>query len=85
MHTQAHATHRAHLLYRFVIFYYFLLLLVCVFVCAFVCFVCSQPRRISAIGLAERVSSERCEPVGGTVGYRIRLENKDSAQTRCEF
>lgn len=44
--------------------------------------VCTQPRRISAIGLAERVSSERAENVGETVGYNIRLENKTSEQTQ---
>ena len=32
--------------------------------------VCTQPRRIAAIGVAERVASERAEAVGGTVGYR---------------
>jgi ATP-dependent RNA helicase DHX57 len=47
--------------------------------------ICTQPRRISAIGLAERVSSERAMRVGGQVGYRIRLENKTSRDTRLEF
>lgn len=37
--------------------------------------VCTQPRRISAIGVAERVASERLEAVGQTVGYQIRLES----------
>lgn len=36
--------------------------------------ICTQPRRLSAIGVAERVASERCERLGATVGYRIRLE-----------
>ena len=35
--------------------------------------VCSQPRRLSAIGVAERVASEWGRPVGSTVGYHIRL------------
>ncbi|OXV11193.1 hypothetical protein Egran_01043, partial [Elaphomyces granulatus] len=34
--------------------------------------VCTQPRRISALGLADRVSAERCSPVGHEVGYIIR-------------
>ena len=42
----------------------------------------TQPRRISAIGVAERIASERCERVGETAGYSIRLENKRSARTR---
>jgi ATP-dependent RNA helicase DHX57 len=47
--------------------------------------VCTQPRRISAIGVAERVADERNERVGNTVGYQIRLENKISASTRLTF
>lgn len=47
--------------------------------------VCTQPRRISAIGVAERVSEERIERVGNTIGYQIRLENKISGNTRLTF
>ncbi|PVD36953.1 hypothetical protein C0Q70_03946 [Pomacea canaliculata] len=39
--------------------------------------ICTQPRRISAISVAERVAAERCEKCGGensSVGYQIRLE-----------
>jgi ATP-dependent RNA helicase DHX57 len=45
----------------------------------------TQPRRISAIGLAERVAAERCEPCGGVVGYSVRLESKRCAATRLLF
>lgn len=38
--------------------------------------VCTQPRRISAISVAERVAQERSEPLGQSVGYQIRLEKK---------
>ncbi|KAI9736185.1 MAG: hypothetical protein M1834_001070 [Cirrosporium novae-zelandiae] len=38
--------------------------------------VCTQPRRISALGLADRVSDERCSTVGDEVGYAIRGESK---------
>ncbi|KAF7714291.1 DEAD/DEAH box DNA/RNA helicase [Penicillium ucsense] len=38
--------------------------------------VCTQPRRISALGLADRVSDERCSTVGDEVGYIIRGESK---------
>lgn len=36
--------------------------------------VCTQPRRISAITVAERVAYERDEKLGESVGYQIRLE-----------
>ena len=45
----------------------------------------SQPRRISAISLAERVAFERCETVGDICGYFIRLESAMSAATRLMF
>ena len=40
--------------------------------------VCTQPRRISAISIAERVAEERGETVGstGSTGYQIRLESQ---------
>ena len=42
----------------------------------------TQPRRISAIGVAERMASERCETVGNTIGYSIKLEKRMSKNTR---
>ncbi|XP_028777530.1 DExH-box ATP-dependent RNA helicase DExH1 isoform X2 [Neltuma alba] len=47
--------------------------------------ICTQPRRISAISVAARVSAERGESLGETVGYQIRLEAKRSAQTHLLF
>ncbi|XP_030443031.2 LOW QUALITY PROTEIN: DExH-box ATP-dependent RNA helicase DExH1 [Syzygium oleosum] len=47
--------------------------------------ICTQPRRISAISVAARISSERGEALGETVGYQIRLETKSSAETRLLF
>jgi hypothetical protein len=47
--------------------------------------ICTQPRRISAIGLAERVAEERAEKVGDTVGYRIRMEVKGGQNTRLFY
>ncbi|GAB7365447.1 hypothetical protein MBLNU230_g6521t1 [Neophaeotheca triangularis] len=38
--------------------------------------VCTQPRRISALGLADRVADERCGRVGEEVGYAIRGEQR---------
>ena len=46
---------------------------------------CTQPRRISAIGLAERVSNERCTELGDEVGYVIRGESKMSQKTEITF
>jgi HrpA-like RNA helicase len=34
---------------------------------------------------AERVAAELGEQIGGTVGYQIRLENRQSAKTRLLF
>eukprot|EP01048_Picozoa_sp_COSAG05_P007657 COSAG05_NODE_546_length_8763_cov_12.991228_3_plen_529_part_00 len=47
--------------------------------------ICTQPRRISAVSVAERVASERGEPVGRSVGYQIRLERKSCAETKLLF
>ncbi|KAF1941489.1 DEAD/DEAH box helicase-like protein [Clathrospora elynae] len=38
--------------------------------------ICTQPRRISALGLADRVADERCSRVGDEIGYTIRGESK---------
>ena len=40
---------------------------------------CTQPRRISAIGVAERIAGERGEAVGrGAVGYAVRGDSRQS-------
>lgn len=47
---------------------------------------CTQPRRISAMGLADRVAEERCSAVGEEVGYIIRGESKRSLElTKITF
>ena len=46
---------------------------------------CTQPRRISAISVADRVANERGERLGASVGYQIRLEAKRSRDTRLLF
>jgi len=33
--------------------------------------ICTQPRRLSTIGVAERVAEERVEKIGNTVGYQV--------------
>ncbi|KAJ8013856.1 hypothetical protein DPEC_G00034150, partial [Dallia pectoralis] len=47
--------------------------------------ICTQPRRISAITVAERVAQERAERLGNSVGYQIRLETVRSAATRLLY
>ncbi|MDM8547453.1 ATP-dependent helicase HrpB [Candidatus Venteria ishoeyi] len=43
-----------------------------------------EPRRLAARAVADYMANQLGEPVGKTVGYRIRLENKISADTRIE-
>ncbi|KAK9095923.1 hypothetical protein Sjap_021420 [Stephania japonica] len=51
--------------------------------------VCTQPRRIAAISVAERVGEERCEPPLGTtgslVGFQVRLDSARSDKTKLLF
>lgn len=44
-----------------------------------------EPRRIAARAAASFMANQLNEPVGTTVGYRIRFERKVSAQTRIEI
>jgi ATP-dependent helicase HrpB len=43
-----------------------------------------EPRRVAARAAAEFMARQLGEAVGGTVGYRIRFDNKVSARTRIE-
>ncbi|KAJ3194151.1 hypothetical protein HK101_003398 [Irineochytrium annulatum] len=47
--------------------------------------ICTQPRRISALSLAERVAQERAEKVGDSVGYVIRGDAKRGRDTLLTF
>ena len=50
--------------------------------------VVTQPRRISAISVAERVAAERgeeCGKRGGLIGYSVRLESCSCPSTQCLF
>ncbi|XP_048502052.1 DExH-box ATP-dependent RNA helicase DExH6 isoform X2 [Beta vulgaris subsp. vulgaris] len=47
--------------------------------------ICTQPRRISAMSVAERISHERGEEIGETVGYKIRLDTKGDRQSSILF
>ncbi|MSQ67463.1 MAG: ATP-dependent helicase HrpB [Gammaproteobacteria bacterium] len=44
-----------------------------------------EPRRLAARAAASFMAAQLGEPVGATVGYRIRFERKISAQTRLEI
>ncbi|KAL5176718.1 DExH-box ATP-dependent RNA helicase DExH3 [Glycine soja] len=52
---------------------------------AFCSIICTQPRRISAMAVAERVSAERGEPLGETVGFKVRLEGMKGKNTHLLF
>eukprot|EP01060_Flectonema_neradi_P034314 TRINITY_DN5980_c0_g1_i1.p1 TRINITY_DN5980_c0_g1~~TRINITY_DN5980_c0_g1_i1.p1 ORF type:complete len:1281 (+),score=197.77 TRINITY_DN5980_c0_g1_i1:45-3887(+) len=47
--------------------------------------ICTQPRRISAVTVAERVAAERGVPIGSEVGFQVRFEGKRSPDTRLMF
>ncbi|KAJ8553471.1 hypothetical protein K7X08_024149 [Anisodus acutangulus] len=47
--------------------------------------ICTQPRRISAMSVAERVAAERGESIGESVGYKVRLEGMRGRDTRLLF
>ncbi|KAJ0049658.1 hypothetical protein Pint_16938 [Pistacia integerrima] len=47
--------------------------------------ICTQPRRISAIAVSERVAAERGEKIGESVGYKVRLEGIKGRDTRLLF
>jgi len=44
-----------------------------------------QPRRLAARLLARRVASERNEPLGGEVGYQVRMESHVSDRTQIRY
>jgi len=47
--------------------------------------ICVEPRRIAARSLAQRVASETGGEPGGFVGYRVRFDQRISAETRIEY
>ncbi|KAI7997052.1 hypothetical protein LOK49_LG10G00808 [Camellia lanceoleosa] len=47
--------------------------------------ICTQPRRISAMSVSERVAAERGEKLGETVGYKVRLEGLKGKDTHLLF
>ncbi|XP_044006337.1 3'-5' RNA helicase YTHDC2-like [Aphidius gifuensis] len=47
--------------------------------------ICTQPRRLSAVSIAERVAFERSENIGQTFGYQIRLESRVAPKTLLTY
>ncbi|KEG12029.1 putative ATP-dependent DEAD/H RNA helicase [Trypanosoma grayi] len=47
--------------------------------------ICTQPRRISALSVAHRVSEERGEACGDSCGYVIRFDNMTSSNTKIVY
>ncbi|KPA85805.1 putative Atp-dependent DEAD/H RNA helicase [Leptomonas pyrrhocoris] len=47
--------------------------------------ICTQPRRISALSVAQRVATERGEACGDSCGYIIRFENMTSPHSRIIY
>lgn len=45
----------------------------------------TQPRRVSAVSVAKRVSQERNDKIGGIVGYHVRFDVRRSKDTRVLF
>ena len=49
------------------------------------CVGCTQPRRVAATSIAQRVADEMDVTLGETVGYTIRFEDMSSDQTVLKF
>ena len=47
--------------------------------------ICTQPRRVAALALSDRVAAERCSSEGDEVGYIIRGDSKVSSRTKITF
>ena len=47
--------------------------------------VCTQPRRVAALSVAQRVAEEMDVPVGSTVGYAVRFDECRSPASRIVF
>ena len=49
------------------------------------CIACTQPRRVAATSIAQRVADEMDVTLGSTVGYTIRFEDMSSSETVLKF
>lgn len=46
---------------------------------------CTQPRRVAAISVAQRIAEEMGEGLGFSVGYKIRFDDKTSRSTKIKI
>ena len=46
---------------------------------------CTQPRRVAATSLAERVAAEQNTRLGTRVGYSVRFDDKSSQDTKIKY
>lgn len=49
------------------------------------CVVCTQPRRVAAVTIAQRVADEQGCSVGDKVGYTIRFDDRSSYKTKIKY
>jgi HrpA-like RNA helicase len=49
------------------------------------CVVCTQPRRVAAVTIAERVANERNCHLGDEVGYSIRFDDRSGPLTKIKY
>ncbi|XP_010522055.1 PREDICTED: DExH-box ATP-dependent RNA helicase DExH6 [Tarenaya hassleriana] len=47
--------------------------------------ICTQPRRISAISVSERISCERGESIGHDIGFKVRLQTRGGRHSSVVF
>jgi len=47
--------------------------------------ICTQPRRIAAVSVAQRVADEMGRDIGGVVGYAVRFDDKTCPDTCIKF
>ena len=49
------------------------------------CIACTQPRRVAAMSVSQRVAEEMDVVIGEEVGYNIRFDDKTSVKTRLKY
>ena len=49
------------------------------------CIVCTQPRRVAAMTIAQHVANERRVTLGQEVGYSIRFDDKSCEKTKIKY
>ncbi|CAM8992581.1 unnamed protein product [Rhodiola kirilowii] len=52
---------------------------------AYTSIICTQPRRMSAMTVSERVAAERGEKLGESVGYKVRLDGMKGRDTKLLY